>query len=148
MLHSFVNNSKFILFIEKLKTMKIEKSKAQEIIKEEVERFQKLQNLYEQKKRVLIQLKEMCGEGEVDEGKIARFFGNELTREKALSLINGHKGKKAAYEDAIQRGRGDAYVNFFIKNPHALYAKWDEQKQEYVDAGEYFDATGILAGKE
>lgn len=123
--------------------MKIEKSKAQQIIKEEVERAQKIQKLYEEKKRVLTQLKEMCGEGEVDEGKLARLFGAEVTKEEALQMINSNPNKKRAYEDAIKKDRGDLYLGFVMKHPNDPFFVWDPKLNNYVSATIKSDRSGL-----
>lgn len=123
--------------------MKIKKSLVEQIIKEEAVKVKKLIALQEEKKQILGQLNEMYEEAaELDE-----FWGSKgLSREEAVKLIMGHPAKRMAFEKSSENPeRQEKYVQFVMKNPQVKYIKWSEQKQNFVDATQYSDASGILS---
>ncbi len=54
--------------------------------------------------------------------------------EKALKVINSHRGKKIVYETYQESHpeMAQKYLEFIAKNEDATYIKWDEVKQKFV----------------
>ena len=55
-------------------------------------------------------------------------------KEKALKIVNGHKGKMKVYE-ALQKSdpvKADEYLKFLAKQPDAVYISWDKERKRFV----------------
>ncbi len=58
---------------------------------------------------------------------------NAKKMERALKLINAHRGKKIVYEtyQEVNPERARKYLEFIAKNEDATYIKWDAVKQRF-----------------
>ena len=123
--------------------MNVKKSLVEQIIKEEVIRFQELKTLQEEKLQLKKQLNELFEDENVEEG----IFNKGKTREQALQIIQKHPTKNKAYQSFVQNSpeKAEAYVNFFMKNPNANYPIWDEVKKMFYNKESYSTHSGAKA---
>ena len=54
--------------------------------------------------------------------------------QKALAIIENHKGKKKVYESLLDTNpeRAEKYLDFIARNRDAQYIKWDDIRSKFI----------------
>lgn len=54
---------------------------------------------------------------------------------KAMEIIYGHCGKRRVFENYMKKNPEMArkYIDYIVKNPDAVYIRWDDRRKRFVD---------------